>query len=411
MNITQSKIKTIIIAISALTMYVLSLCCTPIKAQGIAFKKDNWQSIKNKAKAENKLIFVDVYTTWCGPCKKMDKQVFSSEKVGNFYNANYVAFKIDAEKGEGLAFAKQYEIASYPSLLILDGNGKQINKNKGFLNIEDFLKFGQETLSAEEVFVAAQSLYNKGSRDPKLVLNYITLLRGRNLPTEKVALEYFNTIEKKNWTSPENLQFITQYINSPFNDVTEHLAENKEPIESVGPQSKVYLTLFEIYNNHINTTVAKNKSLKEEDPLLLLHINNHFYPIEAKFLIFKVKRTLFARDKDWESYARLITDYVDNLDNSNALELNKYAYLFYKNITDKHFLNVALGWINTALERTNDNDPYISYYLDTKASVLYKLNNKKEALVCAKQAVAAAEKSGSNTAGTLNLIKKIENLK
>ena len=59
-------------------------------SDGIVFKKDDWSAILAQAKAEDKLIFVDAYTTWCGPCKKMDRDVFPQMEVGSFYNAMFI---------------------------------------------------------------------------------------------------------------------------------------------------------------------------------------------------------------------------------------------------------------------------------------------------------------------------------
>ena len=86
-------------------------------AQGIAFENGNWKDIIRKATKANKPIFVDAYATWCGPCKWMAKNTFTDEKVGSFYTDNYIAYKMDMEKGEGPAFAKRNEVEAYPTLL------------------------------------------------------------------------------------------------------------------------------------------------------------------------------------------------------------------------------------------------------------------------------------------------------
>ena len=71
-----------------------------------------WTEAVAKAKAENKLIFIDFYTQWCGPCLNMAENIFTLGSVGNFYNDHFVCLKIDAETGEGVELAKKYEVAS-----------------------------------------------------------------------------------------------------------------------------------------------------------------------------------------------------------------------------------------------------------------------------------------------------------
>ena len=81
-----------------------------------------WAEAVAKAKAENKLIFIDFYTQWCGPCLNMAQTVFSLPTVGYYYNQTFINLKIDAEEGEGITLAKKYGVRSYllmPSSILL----------------------------------------------------------------------------------------------------------------------------------------------------------------------------------------------------------------------------------------------------------------------------------------------------
>ena len=75
----------------------LLFCTGALFAQGINFDHGTWKEVLAKAKAEDKLVFVDVYTSWCGPCKKMAAEVFPLADVGQLFNPNFVNYKIDAE--------------------------------------------------------------------------------------------------------------------------------------------------------------------------------------------------------------------------------------------------------------------------------------------------------------------------
>lgn len=93
------------------------------------------------AKKEQKYVVVDVYTTWCGPCKLMDKHTFAAPEVKAFLKDKVVAYKIDAEKGEGVAFARKYRVMGYPCVLVLDADGKLVDKSMGYLPAKYFLDF------------------------------------------------------------------------------------------------------------------------------------------------------------------------------------------------------------------------------------------------------------------------------
>ncbi len=97
---------------------------TATQAQGIEFVHDKpFQEVLDMAKAQNRLVFMDCYTTWCGPCKRLSSMVFPDSAVGAYYNENFVNTKFDMEKGEGVTLSSKYGIRAYPTLLWLDGEG------------------------------------------------------------------------------------------------------------------------------------------------------------------------------------------------------------------------------------------------------------------------------------------------
>ena len=85
-----------------------------------------WAEAVAKAKAENKLIFIDFYTQWCGPCLNMAQTVFSLPTVGYYYNQTFINLKIDAEEGEGITLAKKYGVRSYPTYAFIDPATEEI---------------------------------------------------------------------------------------------------------------------------------------------------------------------------------------------------------------------------------------------------------------------------------------------
>ena len=102
-----------------------------LDAQGISFFKGTWEEALEEAKKQDKIIFVDAYAVWCGPCKRMSNNVFPHEKVGQFYNKNFINMKLDMERGEGLKFRKQYPVAAFPTLFYIDYTGELVMKVRG----------------------------------------------------------------------------------------------------------------------------------------------------------------------------------------------------------------------------------------------------------------------------------------
>lgn len=102
------------------------------EADGIVFENISFQKALQKAKKENKLLFVNVYAVWCGPCKLLKQNTFKSKKVADAVNSHFISLDIDAEKGEGIDFAQKYEVTAHPLILIIDGNGKVKKRILGY---------------------------------------------------------------------------------------------------------------------------------------------------------------------------------------------------------------------------------------------------------------------------------------
>lgn len=117
-----------------------------IEGKGILFFNGTFKEALLEAKKENKPIFLDVYATWCGPCKKLKKTTFKDEKVGDYFNANFVNIAIDGETREGRELLRTYNIRSYPSLLILDSHGNIKTRTTGFKNPYILINFGKRII-------------------------------------------------------------------------------------------------------------------------------------------------------------------------------------------------------------------------------------------------------------------------
>ncbi len=112
-------------------------------ADGIQFTDASWRDILKKAKAEKKVIFLDAYASWCGPCKLLQKNVFTKKAVGDFYNEKFINVKMDMEKGEGPALSQVYPLEAYPTLLFIDGNGRVLKKVLGLQTPENLIAIGK----------------------------------------------------------------------------------------------------------------------------------------------------------------------------------------------------------------------------------------------------------------------------
>ncbi len=158
-------------------MLVAVAFCMSAAAQGVNFVEGKTLSeVEAQAQAEGKLVFVDCYTEWCGPCKMMATREFVKKEAGDYFNAKFVNFKIDMEKGEGPQVAKQYDVNAFPTFLILEPNGDLRGRLVGAAGIDEFIKKVEAALNEEKGLPWYQKKFKAGTRDEAFLKEYVKIL-------------------------------------------------------------------------------------------------------------------------------------------------------------------------------------------------------------------------------------------
>ncbi|MEM9983515.1 MAG: thioredoxin family protein, partial [Bacteroidota bacterium] len=118
-------------------------------------EEENWAQARELAAEQDKFIFVDAYTEWCGWCKVQDKNTFTNEDVGNLINEHFVSVKLDFERGDGVKLARKYRIQSYPTLLFFTSDGRYVGKKVGYdADIDNFMADVMDKMKPENYFTA-----------------------------------------------------------------------------------------------------------------------------------------------------------------------------------------------------------------------------------------------------------------
>lgn len=228
--------KILILAFIALSVRVCA-------QDGIKFDHISWSEAKAKAISEKKLIFIDFYTQWCGPCLNMAENVFTSESVGSFYNSNFINLKIDAEHGEGIELAKQYGVACYPTFAFVDpSNEKLVHESSSRQDKATFIFTGKSALDPTKTSVYFKEQVTKGNTTPSFLLSYANYCASRYMQSEvdkivkDLALNPDYSLNNKDvWTFFNG--FLTGYKNPYFQMLVKdysHFAElyGKETVDA-----------------------------------------------------------------------------------------------------------------------------------------------------------------------------------
>jgi thiol-disulfide isomerase/thioredoxin len=203
-----------------------------VSAQGgIEFFHGSWADAQAKAKSEGKLIFVDAYAEWCGPCKRMAAQVFPDSKAGEFFNPNFVCLKIDMEKPENAEFAGKFPVSAYPTLMFIDGEGKLAAKQVGAMGVDQLLEFGRKALGGTDKSGELAERYADGERDPQFLYEYVRALNRAGKPSLKITNEYLGT--QRDLTTPFNLRFVLEGASEADSRVFDLLVKHRADVEKL----------------------------------------------------------------------------------------------------------------------------------------------------------------------------------
>lgn len=197
--------------------------------RSIEFRDGNWEKILKMAKKEKKMVFVDCYTSWCGPCKMLAKNVFTQDSVADFYNKHFVCVKIDMEKGEGVQLAKQYEVGAYPTLLYIDATGKQIHGVTGYMQPSELIRSGEKALSGKGTLADLRQRYEAGEREEEFVKEYMEVLFKvcRTKLQKEVATEYVSGLDAKRFYTRETWNIIVKNLSDPLSPILKKVMGTK----------------------------------------------------------------------------------------------------------------------------------------------------------------------------------------
>lgn len=374
----------------------------------IAFEHGTFKEIKEKALKENKLIFIDAYTTWCGPCKQMAKSVFTNDAVADYYNKNLVNAKIDMEKGEGLEIAKLYEVKCYPNLLFIDGNGNVVHRIAGSMSSKEFIALAEDAKNPEKQFSYYTKNYQANKTNSEFLVKYMEAREGTCLESDEIVKDYFSLQKESDLSNETNWEMIKAHTNSVDAKEFAYLISNKEKFENLYSAKEVNKKIDDVNKNTLLSIIRTTPFDEKKYNDAKAKISTLNQP-DTKLILFESDLKLAQKKGDWISYAKLATENVDLFYLNDANILNSISWTFYESVSDKDALLRAESWAKKAcdLDKSYAN-------LDTYAAVLYKTGKKDLALETANKAIELAKKekyAPEDYQGTTDLIKKIKGTK
>jgi thioredoxin-related protein len=405
--------------ICVIALCISLFCKAQILNSGVEFMQGlTWDQVKEKAKEERKLVFVDCYATWCKPCKQMDKFVYNNDTVGAYINKKFISLKVqmDTSKNDddnvrmlySLArqFERQYKIESLPTYLFFSSDGNIVHIDIGSKSVREFVQLAAEALDSNKQLYTlySKALSNKLPLDSLFgVANNLRERKQQGLANEiakKYMHEYLDKQDESAFLEKKNIGFFWQYSKmiTIHDRILKLYYEEPNKVDSIvnlkgWAKSQVdYIISKEMIQPAVDNAIATGSSpnWKKLQKNIKREFNNEF--AIANILNSKIK--WYEYKKDWSEYLPSMIQkwkiYREEYSKYGWLYLNEIAWKVCVHSNQKKYLKPALEWINIAITKDEKDN---SGMLDTKANILYKLGYKEQAINLELQAIKLLQDS------------------
>lgn len=362
--------------------YFIAICLTLFMGwavsgygQGIKFFEGTFDEALTKAKQEKKLVFVDFYATWCGPCKQMAETVFTDKEVGKYMNEKFVCIQINVETiGWQKEVAEKFNVTVMPTLIFFKADEKVISRMIGAREKDGFLGEARvvcgEQLSFEKLYDRCRS--KKDLDDMRLLLkqapDYVGGLEGVEaqkwiVRVDKLYAEYAKAKMGSEFINKEDFQIVKKFNKKNVKDdvVMEFICKNARTyINKLGEAPAILLI---DYNNKIIEQLAR--AGKSEYKIYLERINNELESAYAvlppgalspyeKYKYYYDGMYLLAYKKDVGAYVRLMNEYLAALGNKVSAndygEIAQNMYVMTRGKLNDEQLEQVKEWLVKAMQ-------------------------------------------------------------
>ena len=296
-----------------------------------------------KAKAENKLIFLDCFTTWCGPCKMMARDVFTQPKVGDFMNPRFVNIKIDMESAYGAPLAKKLQVTAFPTFIIFNADAQEIARFLGSSPADEFIQTVGEK-SKDTGSSDLQKRWEQGDRDPQFLLQYLqTLTAAYKADDANLVAEALLEGKEATFAADSTLRAVfMRNITNPFAKSFVHTAKHPEALTEAIGQMPVNMKIQNVLANF------QRQLISEQEDGTVKFDQARFDQFQALLKELKIPSaehyrlqtliTLAEKQKDLDAYLGYVREYLANpaLD-ADDMQLARWAKPFTPQ-TDKKYV-------------------------------------------------------------------------
>lgn len=377
---------------------------TAFAQEAIKFEELPFKDLIAKAKKEKKIVFLDAYASWCGPCKMMERNVFTQKSVGNYFNANFVNARFDMEKGEGRDIAVKYGVRSYPTYLFLNGDGELVSQNFGYMEESMFLTMAQDVNSPNNKKGSLKERFAKGEKDPDFLINIMKLNSSSDFNFAKQASErYFENKKATEEFSKDDVGLLLFFLKSTEDKNYKVFTDRKAEIIKFLPEET-----YKEFDNQIKLGKIVEQSIDQQNK----KINDDYFMKNAEPLVGKhdaevklnqMKLGYYEQNSNFPEYEKAALAYYRNSEAFEPNELLKAAWVFAEHVKTPSSLKKAAEWAEKSVMRGESSEN--TYIL---AKLYFLTGNKEMAKTYAEMSKNMATQAQKDSTLADELLKQIK---
>jgi thiol-disulfide isomerase/thioredoxin len=373
--------------------------------RSIQFIEKPWQEIVAMAKQENKMIFLDAYASWCGPCKWMAANIFTNDTIAAYYNKTFICASFDMEKGEGLNLRTKYGVRAYPSLLFINTDENMVHERVGAAQkVKDYIDMAKVAQNPEDCLAAYLKKYNAGNNSPQFIQTFLCRLADAYIPVSAVMKKYFTTQNESDLFNRVNWNIIYRYVSDINDPMFEFLFNHHSEYAKAYSMDSVNNKISDVYMNNLRGIFRNSNSKLADSAYLAMKEKIKTSGFEG------AGKVIFTADLEWLQGKGKNKEFLDlafeNMDKYYADDYNllsKVSWIVSSMTTESKYMEKALSWSKRSVSIKEE-----PFNTDTYASLLFKMGKKDEAIEQEKKVIAIAKKRNISSIPYEEALKKME---
>lgn len=395
--------------------------------KGIKFEDGlTWEQIREKALRDHKYIFMDCFTTWCGPCRNMERTTYSNEQVGAYVNSKFISVKVQMDTStrdsdrvkkwyaQSQDIRQQYQIVNFPTYLFFSSNGTILHRDLGYKWVGEFIELLHNAISSDKQYYFLLEKYKCGSL-PYVNMPYLAEMAKRlneidlaNAVAKDYTIHYLLKMKSGDLYTKKNIEFLKSFLQHSSDKWFWLFYDHADKIDELMGQKDFSQG---VVDNIISSEEIYSKLLKNNKPItdnpdwskIEHEINSKYSETYSERTVLNAKIWWYTYKKEWDKAVKYNVLKIDRYGLDTAADgkyfLNNMIYnVIFMHGKDKIALNKAIEWMRLLMKVLPDNP----YYIDTYANLLYKIGEAEQAL---KLELKAVELSPENSEIRENLYK------